>query len=107
MNSDLHRIQSIFVNMQENGWDTNQPLKWGYFFVDEKRSLLIQLSKELQKQLYNEEYLQQEDAGIWILNVSKVEVLTAEELHNKNELFNKLAKSMGAELYDGWDVEKP
>lgn len=105
MNSNLKNLKTIFLQMKGNGFDTDKPLKWGFYFVHDKRENLEYLVNELNSHDYDLEKLVFQHKS-WTLMVSKVTILTPYELHKKNLEFNELAEKHQVSLYDGWDVEK-
>lgn len=108
MKPDLDNLINIFSKMSANGFNTTQPLKWGYFFVDNDRQKLETLYNELKEKDYCliDIYHVDSNDDDWTLYVTKTEVLTPEKLHKRNIAFNELVKHYSVELYDGWDVEK-
>lgn len=106
MESDLGRLETIFKQMANDGFDVNMPLKWGFFFFDSNRNKLIRIFDELKDHGYKQENLNQMEDHEWRLFVSKIDILTPEKLHKRNIAFNELAKHCDVALYDGWDVEK-
>lgn len=84
--------------MERNGFDTSQPLKWGFFFMDPAVDPLQCVQKELEGHDYRLERLERTDDGkLWVLAVSKCEVLAVDKLHRRNQAFNDLAQYCGAE----------
>jgi hypothetical protein len=108
MTTNLHNITEVFKEMQSNDFDTNSPLKWGFYFVDPNKEKLETLFEELKDNNYILEdiYLSEENDKEWTLHVSKIEILTPDKLHKRNNAFNELAEYCEVALYDGWDVEK-
>jgi hypothetical protein len=106
MNSNLDNITHIFDQMAYNGWDTSGNLKWGFFFVDASKEKLVAVYKELEEKDYVLEDIYLTEDNRWTLQVSKIDTLTPEKLHKRNLAFNELVQYCGAELYDGWDVER-
>jgi hypothetical protein len=105
MRSDLKKLRAMFVRMKADGeLDPTKPLTWGFFFMDPTRKNLSKVAKELDGQDYVTASLHQTDEGTWVLQLSRVERLTAEGLHERNVAFNELAERCGVALYDGWDV---
>lgn len=92
--------------MEQSGLDFRTPLKWRFFFYDEHRQALNKLFEELSDDNFKLESITEAGDGEWVLEVSKVEVLSAEKLHRRNMTFNELAEVCNVQLYDGWDVEK-
>jgi hypothetical protein len=74
--------------MARNGFDTSQPLKWGFFFMDSAVEPLRRVLKELDSHNYRLERLEPADDGTWVLAVSKCEVLAVDKLHLRNQSFN-------------------
>ena len=95
-------ISKAFSDMQENGWDINGPLIWGFFFISENKENLAKIFNELKDHNYKIEEIRECD-GKWRLWVSKVEVLTEDKLRRRKEAFNELAAYYNSE-FDGWDV---
>ncbi|MEI9807982.1 MAG: ribonuclease E inhibitor RraB [Bacteroidota bacterium] len=107
MISGLDNLIKLFHEMQADGWDTNSPLKWGFYFVDSDKEKLKRLFLELKEKNYILEkiYMVDHSDSEWTLRASK-NTLTPEKLHKRNIAFNELANYCGVSLYDGWDVEK-
>lgn len=103
MQSDLGRLESIFKEMV---FDTQSPLQWSFYFVDNNKSHLEKVYDEMKDHDYKIEKLEKNDNEEWTLQVSKVDVLTPEKLHKRNIAFNELAEYCNVTLYDGWDVEE-
>ena len=106
MKADLPQLQDIFLQMAIDGFDTNNSLKWGFYFVHSNKVQLVELYAELIDHNYVMEELRLDEEKDWWLHVSKIDTLTPEKLHKRNLAFNELASGCGVELYDGWDVER-
>lgn len=52
-------INEMYSRMEENGWNTNFSLKWGFFFVGEAPEKLHQIYAELAPHSYRVENLHQ------------------------------------------------
>ena len=105
MQSDLGRLIATFGDLESNGFDTENYLKW-FFFIDNTENKLQILFSELEDSGYAFEYLKQVERNAWMLYVTKVEILSTEKLHKRNIAFHKLAEHCEVLLYNGWDVEK-
>lgn len=106
MKSNIENIKIIFEKMRQDGFNTNQPLKWGFFFFDADKKKLLNVYDELKEKKYELVNIDEMDNRIWRLFVTKVDTLTPEKLHKRNIAFNELASYCSISLYDGWDVEK-
>src|SRR5690349_3609559 len=106
MKSDLKRLEKTFENMRNDGFDTTKPLRWGFYFFDSNKSKLETLYMELKDSEYKLENINLMDDKEWRLFVTKIDILTPEKLHRRNNAFNELAEHCSVSLYDGWDVEK-
>ncbi|MBU2260196.1 ribonuclease E inhibitor RraB [Patescibacteria group bacterium] len=106
MQSSLERVLALFVRMTADGWDTAAPLTWAFYFVNSRKAPLLKIGAVLKDHRYTAGSLYQSEDGAWVLQVTKTEALTAENLHRRNQAFNDLAEHCGCELYDGWDVGK-
>ena len=105
---NLDNLIELFHKMQADGFDTNSPLKWGFYFVDTDKEKLKRVFLELKDKNYILEkiYLVDDSDTEWTLHASKIDTLTPEKLHKRNMAFNELADYCKVSLYDGWDVEK-
>ncbi len=106
MTSNLDNLIETFDKMKADGFDTNAPLKWGFYFVDINKEKLQNVFNELKDNNYILENIYLTDDNNWILFASKIDTLTPEKLHKRNIAFNTLADFCEVTLYDGWDVEK-
>ena len=106
MESNLDRLVSTFNKMENDGFNTEDFLKWGFFFINHNENNLLSLFNELADNEYKFEYLRQVENEMWMLYVTKIDILSAKKLHKRNVAFNKLAEYSNVSLYDGWDVEK-
>lgn len=101
---NYENIESAFEQMKSNGWDTDSPMQWGFYFTDSTKDKLLSLFAELEEKNYLFEELEFRDDNQWMLHVSKIDTLTPEKLHKRNIAFNELADYCEVDLYDGWDV---
>jgi len=101
---DLDRLLGVFNQMESEGFDTHNFLKWVFFFVANAEEKLNELGMKLAEG-YTIEYLEENDEESWQLHVTTVKILSPEKLHQKNIEFSELAKMLDIE-YDGWDVER-
>ena len=83
-------------------------MKWGFFFCDRSKNKLHVVLAELTESGYELEgiYQVENNDDYWTLNVTKIDILSAEKLHRRNLAFNDLAKHCEVAYYDGWDVER-
>ena len=107
MESNLEHLIEIFANMKQDGWDTKKPLKWGFFFMNANMEPLEVAFNVLKEQHYKLESVHQADETTFVMQVSKIEKMTPETLHARNQSFNQLADQLHIDTYDGWDVSKP
>ncbi|MDO1451562.1 ribonuclease E inhibitor RraB [Rhodocytophaga aerolata] len=106
MHSDLNSLIAVFEKMKANGWNTEDYLKWGFFFVDADKHKLESVYEELRSRNYTLVNLRLLKDQKWQLQASKKDKLTPQKLHQRNLAFNELAAYFEVELYDGWDVGK-
>ena len=98
-------IAKDFTSMQENGWDINAPLKWGFYFVSKNKENLFKIFNELKDHNYKLEGIDQREGGNFWLSVSKIEALEQDKLRKRNASFHELAAYFNS-TYDGLDVGK-
>jgi hypothetical protein len=102
MLADINSLIEIYSKMEDEGWNINGPLKYGFYFVDESEKKLQQVYNGLKDHGYILEkiYLADDD-NKWTLQVSKTDTLTPEKLNKRNIAFNELAACCEIELYNG------
>lgn len=104
-------LEEMFQNISANtDWDVKKPLLWGYFFTDNSKDKLKASGSLLEQQGYRlvDIYQAKDDSGklldYWWLHVEKVELHTADSLHQRNMSFYQFANQQGLSAYDGMDV---
>jgi hypothetical protein len=102
----LSQLERMFENMRtEAGWDPEDDLLWGYFFMDREPSNLQRLAKKLEEMGYRFVDLYPTDDGATnVLHVERVETHGPLSLHRRNHELEALAAESGVESYDGMDV---
>ncbi len=105
MNVDQETIEQMYFRMEQDGWDTTTPLKWGFFFVSKDEENLKGVYSELVGHGYEVGNIDVDEDGDWTLQVSKLEVLGSDKLCRKCIAFNDLAEAYES-YFDGWDVGK-
>jgi hypothetical protein len=105
-NIPLSQLEQMFRNMQtEAGWDTEQELLWGYFFMDAEAGHLQPLARKLEEMGYRfVDLYPTDDGSTHVLHVERVERHSPLSLDRRNQELNALAKECGVESYDGMDV---
>lgn len=105
------QLVEMFENIaRDTSWDLSQPLLWGYFFTDAEQTKLERVAPLLEQQGYRlvDVYLSEkedpEEPDLWWLHVEKVEVHTADTLHERNQQLYEFADQHGLDSYDGMDV---
>jgi hypothetical protein len=107
MISNLDHIREMFAKITAGGWNVAEPLQYGYFFFNSSREPLEAAERWLSDKGYRAESYHQTDGGTWVLQLSKIEIQSAESLHKRNQARNDLAEHFEIDLYHGWDVGKP
>lgn len=104
-------LEGMFKSISAStDWDLKKPLLWGYFFTDKSKDKLKVVGSLLEKEGYRfvDIYQAKDENGkaldYWWLHVEKVEVHSADSLHERNMNFYKFADQQGLESYDGMDV---
>lgn len=106
----LTDLQEMFDNIRANaGWDTSQPLLWGYFFFDPSGEKLSDAAGLLEEQGYRavgifESETRTEDGPMLVLHVEREETHTPESLYALNARLGAFAAEHGIASYDGMDV---
>ena len=109
--SQLEGIRQIFAEAkQQDNWDTNEPMLYSFYFVDEDPDKLEELGLELEEKGYDfigvfelgdEET--EEATGEYLLHIDKEEVHTPESLAQRNVELQKIADEHEVQTYDGWE----
>lgn len=105
MEANFENIEAVFLKMADEGWDTEGPLKWGFFFYSDCEDKLKGIFSELVDREYTIDYIRETENSEWVLSVGKTEVLASDKLHRRNMAFNELSSAYDS-YYDGWDVAK-
>ncbi len=98
-----NQIQSLYSQLTANGFDTQKPISYHYFFIDQNEQDLNQLKSVLLKQNYK--YVQtSKKAGKFQLEVEKIEAHNATSATQKGKSLNELAKANNIETFDGFEI---
>lgn len=98
-----NQIQSLYSQLTANGFDTQKPISYHYFFIDQNEQDLNQLKAVLLKQNYK--YVQtSKKAGKYQLEVEKIEAHNATSATQKGKSLNELAKANNVETFDGFEI---
>jgi hypothetical protein len=109
--SQLEGIREIFAEArQEDNWNTDEPMLYSFYFVDESVDKLEKLGLKLEADGYDfidifelgdEET--EKPTGEYLLHIDKIEAHTPESIARRNVEFQKLADEFEIETYDGWE----
>ena len=109
--SQLEGIRQIFAEAkQQDNWNTDEPMLYSYYFVDEDADKLEELGVELEENGYDfigvfelgdEET--DEATGEFLLHIDREEKHTPESLAERNVELQKIADDHEIETYDGWE----
>lgn len=104
MEINLINIKQAFLKMEKAWWDINKEKKWQYFFYSEYLPNLENIKNELIKKWYISEYIWKTEEDDFVLILSRIEILSPENLNDRNILLNELSLKFGIH-YDWRDVE--
>lgn len=98
-----NQIQSLYSQLTASGFDTQKPISYHYFFIDQNEQDLNQLKDILLKQNYK--YVNtSKKAGKYQLEVEKIEAHNAASATQKGKSLNELAKANNVETFDGFEI---
>lgn len=98
-----NQIQSLYSQLTASGFDTQKPISYHYFFIDQNEQDLNQLKDILLKQNYK--YVStSKKAGKYQLEVEKIEAHNAASVTQKGKSLNELAKANSVETFDGFEI---
>lgn len=98
-----NQIQSLYSQLTASGFDTQKPISYHYFFIDQNEQDLNQLKAVLLKQNYK--YIRtSKNAGKFQLEVEKLEAHNATSATQKGKSLNELAKANNVETFDGFEI---
>lgn len=98
-----NQIQSLYSQLTANGFDTQKPISYHYFFIDQNEQDLDRLKDILLKQNYK--YVRtSKNAGKYQLEVKKMEAHNAASATQKGKSLNELAKANNIETFDGFEI---
>jgi hypothetical protein len=105
------QLELMFEQIADNtDWDLSAPLIWGFFFTDASAEKLRAVVPALEQDGYRfvDVFLADKDEenapDLWMLQVEKVEVHTADSLDLRNGELYRFAAGHGLGAYDGMDV---
>lgn len=98
-----NQIQSLYNQLTANGFNTQTPVSYHYFFIDQNEQDLNQLKAILLKQNYR--YVRtSKKAGKFQLEMAKLEAHNAASATKKGNSLNELAKVNNVETFDGFEI---
>lgn len=100
------QLDEMFATMRaRTRWDVNGPLLWSYYFTARTSVPLERASLHFSEQGYRCMPIYAARDGITlVLRIERVERHTPDSLDRKNGKLEQLAKTFGADSYDGMDV---
>jgi len=98
-----NQIQSLYTQLTANGFDTQKPISYHYFFIDQNEQDLNRLKDVLLKQDYKHVSTSKK-AGKYQLEVEKIEAHNAASATQKGKSLNELAKVNNVEIFDGFEI---
>ena len=110
--SQSEALKSTFSEMRNAGWNPDDDLLWGYFFIDDDPQKFGPLRAHLEQMGFTVVGISEladeneEPSGEHMLHVEKVETHGPSSLAKRNVEFTDLALEFGIRDYDGWDVGK-
>lgn len=107
MQNHADNINRLFSIIELQGVDTQQPLRYGYFFIDKNRENLEQLQTQLIKDNYTAVELGQSEDARYLLHVEKIATHSRDSLLKQIQDFEQLAQTHQVESFDGWDLGNP
>lgn len=98
-----NQIQSLYNQLNANGFDTQKPISYHYFFIDQNEADLNQLKTILLKQNYKHVSTTKK-SGKYQLEIEKIEAHNAASVTQKGKSLNELAKANNVETFDGFEI---
>lgn len=92
-------IAALDINMAET-------YTWQYTFTSRDQITLSKFLEHLLERGYSLESLNQNNFVTWTMEVSKVEILSAEKLAKRNIKFIELVEDFKLQSYEGWDFKE-
>lgn len=105
------QIQVFFRDLARKGVALEAPMRWEFFFRDHDRRRLELLEPGLQAEGYVDIVLLEpapddDDAGLWFLRATTVEVHTPRSLYGRCQQLASFASKYSVETFDGFDVSR-
>ncbi|MFY7911988.1 MAG: tetratricopeptide repeat protein [Emticicia sp.] len=98
-----NQIQNLYSQLTANGFDTQKPVAYHYFFIDSNEQDLNRLKDILQQQHYK--YVRiSKTSGKYQLELEKIEAHNAASATQKGKWLNELAKANNVETFDGFEI---
>jgi tetratricopeptide (TPR) repeat protein len=103
-NERTENIDTIFRSLELQGVNTNKPLLYGYYFVDNNKIKLEKLKDLLLGKNYMFVDIVELSGNEYQLHIEKVETHSRETLLKQLCEFDELASNNKIKSFDGWDV---
>jgi tetratricopeptide (TPR) repeat protein len=103
-NERSENIDAIFKRLELQGVNTNKPLLYGYYFVDNSKIKLEKLKDVLLGKNYMFVDIVELSGNEYQLHIEKVETHSRETLVKQLREFDELVSHNKIKSFDGWDV---
>lgn len=107
MENHADNINRLFSIIELQGVDTQQPMLYGYFFIDKAHENLERIKTQLVRDGYTFVDLGKSEDARFLLHVENVVIHSRESLFKQIQDFEQLAKTHHVESFDGWDLGNP
>ena len=97
-------VQTLFAQLQANGFDTKQAIPYDYYFLDSRQEKLVSLKNSLTNQGYRFVSLEKKSAK-YELKVQKTESHSAQSLIQRGEELSRFSATQGVETFDGFEIK--
>lgn len=99
-----NQIQSLYSQLVRQGFDTQQPISYHYFFIDQNEQDLSRFKDVLLKQNYRYVGISRR-AGKFELEVERTDAFDANSATKMEKSMSELAKANNIDTFDGFELK--
>ena len=104
-NINFDNLNKAFIQMKnEAGWDTEDKLYWGFYFLDHDLKKLEKFADKLKNDSFQIVEIRNTGDNLYLLHAEQYAIHSAESLFDQCHALANLAIENDIEIFDGWDA---
>lgn len=105
LRNEYMNVKEFFNETSQDNFEIDKIQAWRFFFRDDSRESLMKLYNKLKAHEYSLDGLKQSDSGMWILEISKKEILSLQSFAKRNMALIALIDKYDVQSYEGWTLK--